>query len=428
MFVYRLVAALVVPLLAVRFLWRRLRGAEPAGALAERLARGATPTPASRIWIHGASNGEIASARWLIEAVLAQNASQRILVTSNTVTARDMVRGWSLERVDAVLAPLDSRSVLRRFLARWKPSALVILENEMWPNRMAMARARGLPVMVLAARMSEGSARRWAARPRMVETCLGAITFLSAQDSESEVRFRALGLAPDRIGPLLNLKTRAQTRRPKGLCPDELGELQTAFPRTQTLLAASTHAGEEEKIVWAFREARRANPGLRLILAPRHPRRRDEILARIDGMGLSRRVRSMGQLPDAETAVYLADTMGEMGLWYDLAGMTFVGGSLVPVGGHTPFEPAQHGSAILHGPHVANHRPAYSALSLAGAAVEVRDAPALARALAEMADPVRQATLAEAATEALAEHSSADGAEAVLGAIFDMGDAEPVRA
>lgn len=402
MLLYRLFVSLAAPLLLGRLLLRRLRGRESARSLAERLGGGLPPGPPAKgplLWLHGASNGELASARALVETALARMPGLRILVTANTETGRDLAESWGLPGVAAALAPLDHRLALARFLRRRRPGALVVVENEFWPNRLALARSRGLPVLAVGARMSARSARRWARMPGLTRQILDAMVWLSAQDEGSEERFRTLGLVPARIGPRLTLKAAAAPEPPAA----ELARLAPRFPRPLTLLAASTHPGEEETVLAAFAAARHGRPGLRLILAPRHAARGPEIAVLLARMGLAFATRSKGEEPAADTPVWLADTMGEMALWYALAGICFVGGSLVAKGGHTPFEPAALGSAILTGPDTANAGPAYRALFAAGAALEVQDAPSLARAIGALADdPARQRRQAEAARRALA--------------------------
>nr|WP_237422084.1 glycosyltransferase N-terminal domain-containing protein [Frigidibacter albus] len=381
--------------MVLRLFWRRLRGREPAGALAERLGR-APRADGPALWLHGASNGELTSARALLASLIAEAPGLRVLVTANTLTARKMVEGWALPGVTAALAPLDHRLVLRRFLARARPAALVVMENEFWPNRLAACAQAGIPVLVIGARMSARSARRWTRLPSLARPLVQAIHLLSAQDAASEAHFRQLGLPADRIGPALNLKA--------GLAPDvpaaELRRLAPLFDRSRTLLAASTHAGEEAPVLEAFAQLWRADPARRLILAPRHPRRSDEVAALIAAAGLGFARRSRAELPGPQAPVLLGDTMGDMPLWYALAGVTFVGGSLVDKGGHTPFEPAAQASAILHGPHTGNAAEAYAALQAAGGALLVTDAASLVAAVASL-DADRQAQQAAAARHAL---------------------------
>jgi 3-deoxy-D-manno-octulosonic-acid transferase len=417
MFGYRLLASLLAPLTVLWLLGRCLTGRERLSDLAERMGRGAAiPGPGPVIWLHAASNGELASARRLLATLLDRAPDAEIVVTTNSLTARALARDLGHPRVHAELAPLDHRAALGAFLARWHPRALVTVEVELWPNRFDLCRTRRIPVLVVGGRMSERAARRWARRPGLALALADSITFLSAQDDVSERRFRAFGVTNERVGPVVSLKAVSampQAARP-GPPPAPL-----PFPRDLTVLAASTHEGEEELVLDAFLSARRERPGLRLILAPRHPARRVEIAELLRTRKLTFRTRSAGQDPEAGAAVYLADTMGEMARWYAAAGITFVGGSLVDRGGHTPFEPAAAGSAILHGPHVSNFADVYRALDAGHGAVRVDSAASLARRMAALADPARQAASARAARTVLADHAAGDGFEAILSALAD---------
>ncbi len=414
---YRILISLAAPVIILRLIWRRLRGAGSAGSLRERLGSGARRTTHKVIWVHGASNGELASARRLIETALARDPELSIVVTCNTETGKALAESWRLARLSARLAPLDLRLVLWRFLHGWKPRALIVLESELWPNRFAACGRRDIPVILIAARMSESAAKRWRRMDRITRPMLGHVNWLSAQDDASAERFRDLGLPADRIGPVVNLKsTAAQT----GPSPEQVASLPAPGPRASTFLAASTHEGEDEPVIAAFVAAHRQNPALRMILAPRHPARAPRIRKLLDETGLPYAVRSEGAEPGPDEVIYLADTMGEMPLWYHLSGVTFVGGSLVEKGGHTPFEPAAAGSAILHGPHVANFRAAYAALDLAGGARVVPDARTLAETLAELAHPEAQARMAAAASAALAETAGPDGVDALLSRIAKL--------
>lgn len=395
MLVYRLMLALAAPILGLRFVWRRLRGLDAPGALAERLARGGGVPAARRLWLHGASLGELAAARALIDTALARDGALEFIVTANTETGRAAVRGWGLARVDVALAPLDYRFVLRRFLARWQPDALIVIENEIWPNRFAICAQAGVPVFLVGARMSAKSARMW--RFLGLGKALGAVRWLAAQDAGSEAHLQALGVAHADTGARLLLKGGVRV----GAAPGDPAGFGPGFAREATILAASTHEGEDGPILQAFARLHAENPRLRLIIAPRHPARGAAIARLCAGAGLACALRSRGAPADAP--VYIADSLGEMALWYGLAGITFVGGSLVPKGGHTPFEPAHFASAIVHGPHVANNATAYGALAASGGAVAVADGDALAPALRRLIDaPDTRARMADAASAALA--------------------------
>lgn len=401
---YRALIALLLPVLALRL---RGRGGLH---LADRLCLGPGPArPAGRLlWLHGASNGEIASARAIATAALARDPHLTVLVSANTAGGRALAASWGPARVIAALAPFDSRGATRRFLRRWRPEGLVIVENELWPNRLDLCARQGIPVAVLGARMSPRSARFWGRFPGLARRMLGSLAWLSAQDAASRERFLACGLPADRVGPVVTLKSAPDL----GGAETEAGTLP--WPAAQTLLAASTHEGEDAMVLDAFVAARRSRPALRLILAPRHPARAAAIAPLIAARGLAFATRSQGETPGPDIPVFLADSLGEMARWYRAAGMTFVGGSLTEVGGHTPYEPVAAGSAVLHGPHVANHAAAYAALDAAGAATVVADAGALAAAVLAFADPAAQAEAARRARLALPAEDAAPAIAAAL--------------
>lgn len=401
MAIYRLILTLALPLMLLATLLGRWRGRLPKGALAERLGRGSAAS-GQTLWLHGASLGEVTSARWLVSRLLAETPGLRLLVTSNTATARAVVQGWGLPGVTAALAPLDTAATARAVLARWQPRALIVIENELWPTRLATLAAAGVPVLVIGARMSERSARRWRMAPGLIGGTLRRINWLSAQDAGSEARLLALGLPPDRLGPRMILKAMVAAA-PEATDPN----------RARTLLAASTHPGEDAPILAAFGQARAQFD--RLILAPRHPERGPAIAALIAAQGFPFTTQSKGEAP--VLPVHLADTLGEMPRWYAMAGVTVIGGTFQDHGGHTPFEPAAQGSAILHGPFTANFTAPFAALATARGAVALPDARSLAEALRGLT-PQRQAALAAAARDAL---QPAGDPEALMAAIRRLG-------
>ncbi|WP_425099196.1 3-deoxy-D-manno-octulosonic acid transferase [Tropicibacter sp. S64] len=370
-----------------------------------RLARD-LPDQGRVLWLHGASNGELASIRPLLQRLTETRPELQIRVTANSDTAVAMVTGWQLPRTHARLAPLDLAGPTRR--AMKGVIAHVSLESELWPNRFRLCPG---PVILLGARMSAGTARTWGRLPGLAARTLAPVRLALAQDAASLDRLTALGLPAAARGPVVDLKALYQP--PAAQTPDEA--LRAAFPRARTWLAASTHVGEEEIVLDAHLKALRAEPDLRLILAPRHPRRAEEILPLIAARGLTVARRSTGEAPDAQ--VYLADTMGEMPLWYALAGRVFVAGSLTDRGGHTPYEPAHFGAALLHGPDTRNFTAAYTRLAEAGAARQITDAASLAAALTALSDPEAQAALGQAAQTALRQEIDAD---ALVGRIVDI--------
>lgn len=396
---YRALMRVALPVMAATTALRQGRGRLPAGALAERLGSAPGGAAGPVVWLHGASNGELTSARWLIERLLAARPDLHLVITTNSASGRAMVAGWGMARVSARLAPYDLPGSVRRFRARWRPRALIVLENELWPERIRQMAGDG-PVVMLGARLSAGSARNWQrGAPALIGATLARLALVSAQDGQSEARLVGLGLPQDRLGPRLMLKSRAAAAAVAA------APFVPPCPRDRILLAASTHEGEEALVLEAFAQAREAFD--LLILAPRHPRRGAEVAGLIAARGLGFATRSAGEVPGPGVAVYLADTLGEMAHWYAMAGATVVGGTYGPAGGHTPFEPAAFGSALLHGPSVANFAEVFAALDAAGAALPAADAGALAAALRGL-DGAAQARLAAAARVVLTEDGDAE--------------------
>ena len=408
MLIYRIFMALVLPVVLVLLTLRRQ------GPLAERLGFGAAPKAGPVLWLHGASNGELTSARWLLQDLLVARPDWQVLVTTNTTTARAMVQDWGLPGVVVALAPLDTAGAPGRVLRRWQPRALVIIENELWPARIAAAHARGVPVLVIGARLSERSARRWhrgGLARRVMAATLARIRWLSAQDQDSLDRLIGLGLPVASVGPVVALKA-------FGPLTAKVPPFAPPAARARTLLAASTHAGEEALVLDAFAAARGQFD--HLILAPRHPRRAPEIAALIRMRGVNFAQRSKAEVPEGGCPVHLADTMGEMDHWYAMAGVCLIGGTFAEKGGHTPWEPARHDAAILHGPSVANFAAPFAALDAAGGALAVTET-GLAQALAGM-DAARQDRMAAKARAAL---RSGEDAAALLAALLSKLGASP---
>lgn len=359
--------------MAYRFLTRLAGAALAAMApvagtdLRQRLGRSGARAQTGGVWLHGASVGEIASARVLIETLAAE---MPLVVTANTVTGRATASAMG---VPAALAPLDTPQALARFLDRHRPRVAVTVENELWPNRADALARRGIPQVVVGARLSARSAARWARVGGLVRRVLSRVHALSAQDAASEARLLALGLPREALLPRVNLK--------------RLGPARATLPppgpaRGLTVLAASTHEGEEAVILDALARARAAFPALRVIVAPRHPPRAEAVAAGMAARGMDPARRSSGA--DAGAATLLADSLGEMPRWYAAAGIVVTGGSFAPLGGHTPWEPAAQSCAILHGPHVANFAEDYAQLDAAGAARAVA-AEGLAPAILDLA-------------------------------------------
>lgn len=391
---------LLVSIFALVVLLQALRRDGWHGAVA-RLVVAPPQTRDPHLWIHGASNGELASAQPVVRALRAARPDLAVLVTANSASGVQMVRGWALPGVTALPAPLDLGWVSRRVMARWRVQAHMTLEAELWPNRIRTCPG---PVMLLGARLRPGTARLWSRLHPLGPRVLSRVCLASAQDKDSLARLHVLGLPEGACGPVVDLK--ALYDPPRDVLPE--AALSAAFPRAATWLAASTHDGEDAVILAAHRSLITQAPDSRLILAPRHPRRGADLVKACQEAGFQVSRRSLGEPPDT-AQVYLADTLGEMPLWYRLAGRVFIGGTLTNRGGHTPYEPAAFDCALIHGPDVLNFKAPFARLAKADAAVCVNDATGLAQALTRLASPQTQARAGAAAARALQQDSDLDG-------------------
>ncbi len=406
--------------IARRTLQRRAAAGKEDGArIGERMGEAGLPRPAgSLVWFHAASVGEAASLLELLRRLQLERPAVTCLVTSGTVTSARLLAERLPDTCLHQYVPMDVLPWVERFLDHWRPDAAVWTESELWPAMLVAAHRRGIPMLLINARISQRSFRRWRLAHGMARSLLGRFTRILAQDDLAGEQLLALGADPARLSVEGSLKEGAA---PLPHDEAERVRIARALAGRSVWLAASTHAGEEEVVLAAHARARRALPMLTLILAPRHPDRGDAVAALARGRGLHVAQRSKAEPIGVETDVYVADTLGEMGLWYRIAAVSFVGGSLVDVGGHNPFEPALLGSAILHGPHVRNFFDGYKRLSEADAALLVRDEAGLADALIATLAPDRAAAMAAAGWAACSE--GAGVTDTVLGAIGGILDA-----
>jgi 3-deoxy-D-manno-octulosonic-acid transferase len=389
---YRLLSGLATPLAPLLLKRRLKRGKENRARLAERRGFARLPRPAGAlVWVHGASVGELAAALPLIEAIAARGLS--VLVTSGTVTSGGLAEQRLPRGVVHQFVPLDLPRFMRRFLAHWRPDLALFVESDLWPNMIVEASRAGVPMIVVNARLSETSFRRWRRTPAMIVNLLARFDLCLARTAADAERFGELG-AP-RITVTGNLKFDAPDLPAE---PNKLADLRAAVGGRPAMAAASTHAGEEAAVIEAHKRLRGNFPGLATLIAPRHPERGPGVSELAAAAGLKAALRSRGERLDAATDIYIADTMGELGLIYRLAPMVFMGGSLIRHGGQNPIEAAKLGAAILHGPHVDNFAEIYAALDAARGAEEVADADRLTAAFgAWLADPAACARAAEAA-------------------------------
>jgi 3-deoxy-D-manno-octulosonic-acid transferase len=372
---YRVASTLLGPLTRLLLVHRARRGKEERTRLGERRGESTRPRPPGRLaWLHGASVGETVSMLPLIERLTQRGLT--VLVTSGTVTSARLLERRLPPGAVYQFVPLDVPSYVRRFLDHWKPDLALVAESELWPNLIIEADARGIPMVLVNGRMSERSFRRWQRMPGMIGSLLGRFDLCLAQSVADADRLARLG-AP-RVGVAGNLKFDVP---PPPADPLRLSALAGLIGDRPVWVAASTHGGEEEQIIEVHWALLKRFPNLLTIIAPRHPARGEEIARIASDAGLHVALRSRGLEPDGATDVYIADTIGELGLFYRVAPVVFMGGSLVEHGGQNPIEPAKLGAAILHGPHVHNFVDVFAALDRSGGAIAVSDGEHLARTL-----------------------------------------------
>lgn len=382
-------SAAAAPFLPLWLKRRARRGKEELARLDERYGRGANRPPGQLVWLHGASVGEALSLIPLIEALAERLPEAHFLLTTGTVTSASLAMERMPEhlraRVQHRYAPLDVLAWVARFLAGWNPSVAIFAESELWPNRLLATKHVRVPMALVNARISFGSAekwRRWAPGP--ARRMLRAFTLVQPQSVADEARLRGLGA--------LNMLPSGDLKAAAPALPHDPAALAALRHDGPTFVAASTHPGEEAVIGAAHALLLPLHPDLRTIIIPRHPERGAEVAALVGGTRRS--------LAEAPGALHIADTLGELGLFYLLADVALVGGSLVPHGGHNPMEPARLGCPILLGPHTHNFQERVLDLSEAGAMrlVDPPDAATLAAAVHDvLTNPDEAGRMVEAA-------------------------------
>ncbi len=412
---YRGLAGAAAPAVRAHLRRRAARGKEDPARLGERLGVPSAPRPAGPlVWLHAASVGETLSVLPLVARLL-EDPALSVLVTSGTVASARLAAERLPPRAVHQYAPVDLPGAAARFLDRWRPGLALFVESELWPNLILAARARGVPLALAQARMSERSWRRWRRVPGAARRLLGGFRLVAAQTAADAERYRRLG-APD-ARALGSLKDSAP---PPPADPAALRAWRRAVGARPVWVAASTHPGAEEAAVFAAQQAARARlDGLLAVVAPRHPERGAELARAAAARGLRAALRSRGAAPDAAAGVYIADTLGELGLFYRAAPLAFVGGSIARRGGHNPVEAIRLGCAVLTGPDLANFSAVAADLRAAGALRTVADAGELAAAVGGLlADSAARARLAARQARAIAGRAGA--LDAVLAALAPL--------
>lgn len=372
---YRLAASALKPAAGWLLNKRARDGKEDPNRLNERRGDAQIPRPDGQlIWIHAASVGESQMALTLAEALLAQHTDTHVLITSGTLTSASLIARRGLDRLIHQFPPVDAPDWVSAFLDHWKPDLAVFTESELWPNLILAAKARGVPLALMNARMNQKSLDGWARWPASAKTLLGAFDWIGAADQRTaEGLSRLTGHQVEKAG---NLKLECGLPTPD---PDALKAAQDAIGGRPVFVAASTHEGEEDLIAAAHAEILKTRPDALMILAPRHPERADAVAAVLNDHGLPQARRSQGETPDGKP-VWLADTLGEMALWYALCPVAVIAGSFKPgIGGHNPIEASRAGALVVTGPHVDSFSDVYGVYDAHEARLIAQTAESLAR-------------------------------------------------
>ena len=336
------------------------------------------------IWVHAVSVGELLAVAPLVERMLQEWPDKAVLITNTTPTGSEQTQKLFGDRVEHTWFPFDTPLVTGAFLRHWSPQLVVMVETEIWPNVMASAHEQGIPVALVNARLSARSARGYARLGDFTRETLKGFSLIAAQSKSDDRRFRRIGADPDAMQVVGSIKFDIDLAARRGQLEVIKSELGSDIQSRPLWAAASTHPGEEQLVIDAYQALTHRGIATRLLLAPRHPNRTADIIKLLDKAGLSYQRRSEQEAVNIDTDVLIIDTLGELSAFLGLADAAFIGGSLVPRGGHNPIEAAAWGCAVITGPHVINFATIVREMERSGAIRVVIDQQELADRLASV--------------------------------------------
>lgn len=376
---YSILFYLGMPLVWLRLLWRSRRDRNYARRWSERLGHVPPNVKSDCIWWHCVSVGETLAALPLIKSLMQRHPTFPVLVTGMTPSGSAQIQKHLGESVSHTYAPYDVPHLWERFLNQVKPKILIIMETELWPNMLASCHKKNIPVILINARLSEKSAKGYGRFSSLSKEMLDNLNSVAVQNETDGKRFIQLGLSPEKMHVTGTVKFDITI---SSELLQKARELRSSWDASRPVfIAASTHEGEEKIILEAFKKMSAQDPDTLLILAPRHPERRQEITTLCESYGFSYCLRSQNALPAADTKIFIADTMGELLLFYAVSDIAFVGGSLIERGGHNILEPAAIGIPVITGPFLYNFAQIDKLLSDADALIKVKNAETLAFAV-----------------------------------------------
>lgn len=382
--VYVLLTYLLIPIVIAMEAWKALWHPQYRGRLRQRLGFVARQPHANTVWVHAVSVGEVQAAAALVRELQARYAGLDIVVTTVTPTGAQRARALFGDRVRHCYLPYDLPGAVQRFLDRIQPRVAIILETEIWPTLYHSLGQRHIPLVLASARLSVKSVDRYRRMASLFKETLSHGILIGAQTPADAERFRAIGAPADRVQVTGNIKYDLQIP-PASIEAGRSFREQCGASRP-VWIAGSTHEGEEEAALEAHAQLRATHASALLILVPRHPQRFESVRALLRKRGVPYVQRSAGAVPEAGHEVFLVDTLGELQVFYAAADVAFVGGSLVPIGGHNLLEPAVLGLPMLSGPHTQNAQDIAEVLNQCGALSIVPSGAELARQLVEYCD------------------------------------------
>jgi 3-deoxy-D-manno-octulosonic-acid transferase len=408
-YLYSALLYILFPLVLLRMLWRSRRAPGYRQRLAERfgIASVGLDSDAPVIWVHAVSVGEVWAAAALLEELLQDYPDHQLLLTTTTPTGSQRAKALFGGRVHHVYAPWDLPGSVSRFLRRTRPSLLLLMETELWPNLLHACHARGCPVLLANGRLSARSARGYARFGPITRNMLAQLSRVACQSAVDGERFLSLGLPPQSLTVTGNIKFDLEVDTAMHARAAKLRQELDADNRP-VLVAASTHAGEEALVLQAFARLRQSFGNCLLVLVPRHPERFDAVYALCASQGWQVLRRSSGVAPAAGDAILLGDTMGELRLLFAAATVAFIGGSLVEHGGHNALEACAWGVPVVSGPHTFNFEEITDLLTAAGAMLVLQEPGQLGACLQSLLeDPVRCMEMGAAGKRVLAQNGGA---------------------
>lgn len=381
--IYNALITILYPLVIKGYINKRKQiGKEDVARFNERVGRPKLPRPEGKLfWLHGASVGESVSMLPLINKILETYPDSHVMVTTGTVTSADVMQKRLPERAFHQFIPIDNPIFTTRFVRYWHPDVALWFESEFWPAVLTSIRRKNIPLILINGRISNKTFKRWQQFDFVCKELLSCFTMCLGQSEEDAYRLRVLGAKETAC--LGNLK---YAGLPLPIDENNKKEMLKQIGDRKLWLASSTHDDEEIRLAKVHKRLKEKYSDLLTIIVPRHPNRGQEIAEEIKKLELSTALRSKGEKLNKTTDIYIADTIGEVGLWYDIAKIVFIGGSLIPHGGQNFIEPSRVRDAVIVGPHMHNFTDAMSRAKKADAVMQISDTLELQELLEQLLD------------------------------------------